>query len=165
MIRRDESGRIVDMAEIRRRVFGRDTVFSQRVVLTALIKGGHDVQGKILARLGPEDWTFFWFRLVFDAAVEMLRSKGRVDTDGLYESMRAHVYRNWPSSLDPQRDAAEYSAEEVMPGYTGIIDHLLELEMPDEDLLDVAIAQVQQASARMRAFRRDQATKLGEELE
>ena len=131
-------GALLDPDVIRERVIGGDAAFGQRVLLTALIKGDETTRAHILAKLQPE-YFLPVFGLLFRWVREGLTTEGRVRVSELYERMEAHVYDRWLSASDPAFDESQYSAEEVMIGYLAPIDHVLALEMPDEEMIDKAI--------------------------
>ena len=44
---------------------------------------------------------------------------------------------------DPTYDGSQYTAEEVMGGYLALIDHVLAIDIPDDETIDQAIAHLQ----------------------
>jgi len=134
-----ESGHITDMQVIRDRVFRRDLPFSERVVLTALVKGDENTRGKILRELESEQFGLAFFDLVFEWITSSLRSKGTIYVPDLYHQMENFVRSQW----DAERSG--HSVEEVLPGFTAIIDHVLAIEPPDAETIDKAISLIHES--------------------
>ncbi|MEO0249403.1 MAG: hypothetical protein ABIN58_07645 [candidate division WOR-3 bacterium] len=136
-------GMIIDMDTIRKRVIHGDTVFSQRILLTALIKGDSKTREWILEELGPEHFGQAHFRHIFEWITRALQQKGGVDAAELYQEMESHVHNHWRSASDPDYDRSQYSVEDVLPGYMAVIDHLLAIETPDPETIGKAVAWLQ----------------------
>jgi hypothetical protein len=134
---------LVDSQAIRKRVLAGDVAFAQRILLTALIKGSQQDRSHILASIDSEHLFTNVFRPLFLWVSDDLSSTGQVDESALYERMEAHVREHWTSERDPNHDASQYSAEQVMQGYLSPIDHVLAIDMPDAETIDHAIATLQ----------------------
>jgi hypothetical protein len=136
-----ENAQITDMRVIRDRVFRRDLSFSERVVLTALVKGDENTRERILQELKPEQFGLAFSDLVFQWMASALRIKGTIDVADLYHQMENFVRSQWDA------DRSGYSVEQVLPGFTAIIDHVLAIEAPDPETVEKAIALIQESHA------------------
>jgi replicative DNA helicase len=100
--------------------------FSQRVVLTALIKCDAAIRQRILKEMNPEHFPHLTLALMFEWASQLLHAKDKLDAEELY------------------RKTEDYVWNQVRPGYTAVLDHLLAIETPDEETVERAIALLQE---------------------
>lgn len=131
---------IVDTDVIRERVIGGDAVFAQRVLVTALIKGDEKTRADIPDKLEGECFFSPVFALLFRWVSQELTTNGRVEEDKLYQKMKAHVRDQLAAPPTPGFAESHYTLEGILPGNLAPIDHVLAIEMPDEQMIDKAIS-------------------------
>ena len=135
-----ERGQIIDIESIGEMVRRGEIVFSRRIVLSALIDCDDDVRRHILDQVTAESFPESWFRIIFETTLISAKTGGKVSKGELYRAMERHVRDHWPSK--PEVDKSGLSAEDVLPGFLAVIDHILAIEMPDKELIDMAILNV-----------------------
>ncbi len=94
---------------------------ASRKVLAALCKGDKATQELILRQLSADDFDFKLDQQ-FNWATELLAEQGQISREGLYEKGR------------------QYVLAELKDGYIRPIDYLLTMDMPDDALINKAIA-------------------------
>ncbi len=140
-----ERGQIIDIESIGALVRRGEIVFSRRILLSALIECNDDVRRQILEQVTDENFPESWFRVIFETTLISAKIDGKVNKDELYRAMEHHVRDHWPSK--PETDAKSgLSAEDVLPGYLAVIDHILAIEMPNKELIEMAILNVHRFS-------------------
>lgn len=131
---------LLDADVIRERVMGGDAVFAQRVLVTALIKGDEKIRTDILDKLQGEHFFSSVFALLFRWVSQELVTKDQVEEYELYQKMERHVRNQLAAPPTPGYGESHDTVEEILPGYLAPIDHVLAIEMPDEEVIDKAIS-------------------------
>jgi hypothetical protein len=100
-----------------------------------------DVRSQILEQVDHEHFPETHFRVMFETILESIETSGRIDEDELYRRMEEHVRVHWPSGPEAGTEF-DLSAEDVLPGFLAVIDHVLAIDTPDQELIEKAIANV-----------------------
>jgi hypothetical protein len=140
-----ERWQIIDIESIGELVRRGEIVFSRRILLSALIECNDDVRRQILEQVTDENFPESWFRVIFETTLISAKIDGKVNKDELYRAMEHHVRDHWPSKRETDAKSG-LSAEDVLPGYLAVIDHILAIEMPDKELIEMAILNVRRFS-------------------
>ncbi len=130
-----EQGTIFDLETIRYRVMRGDVVFSQRVLLTALIKYNHDQRENLIQQLGRD--YFGNFDRLFDWIVLAPEDENGVDVDYLYEKTWSHI------------------RTQTIPEYITFVDQILAIDMPEPEALADAVTYLQQLRLGMAKVRQE----------
>lgn len=118
----------VDMNTFREGVLrGRNGVFAQKGVLNALIKGDDKTRQHILKEITLEHFNQSGYKLVFEAIIDSLQVKGRVDKNYLYQKIEVYV------------------REEVVKSYIDFINRILAQEIPNTEAVSRAISCLQKS--------------------
>ncbi len=120
---------ILDMETIRYRVSRGDVTFSQRILLTALIKCENEVKNHIMKAVNVEHFGMTPWQFVFEWIIQELHSRGWVDEVELYQKMESYVRDN------------------VLSEYEEIVDQILAIEISDTETVSRAIMLLQKRHA------------------
>jgi hypothetical protein len=118
-------GYIVDIDPICNIVVMGDHIFSERVLLTALLKCNDEIKTRILRDVELHDFTYGW-RLIFEWVSQSLKETNKVEVAELYRKMESYV-----RSHDLQ-------------SYKTFLDQVLKTETPNLETLQQAITQARQ---------------------
>ena len=131
---------LLDMDGIRYRISQGDNSFAMRVVLAALMQNSEKYAERVLTQLNEIDFRLPGIDLMFRWLVEQLQENGKPNIPQLYERMAEYVYERWPKDIVADHENLIYSAEEVLPGYLAVIDHIWALDEIDDGLFESAVA-------------------------
>lgn len=112
---------IIDRDTIRKRVYGRDAIYSAKVVLVALIKGSAQSKKQILGRLEPHHIGRSFDQEVFRWLANSVRSGRDIDLEVLLAKTK------------------DYIQKRVLPGERAVLDELPCDKVPNADEIDVAV--------------------------
>jgi hypothetical protein len=122
-------GMLIDTDAIRWRVSRGDSVFSQRILLTALIKGDDQTRNRILRELTREHFGQHLLGLVYEWVVRELRSSGQVCFTELYQQVESYV------------------VSRVLPKDLAFVGEVVAIALPNADAVDKAIMWLQKRRA------------------
>jgi hypothetical protein len=130
---------LASRADIGKTLQAGDSVFSRRIILTALIKGDRVIRDNIIERVEPRYFGHSHFRSIFRWIMDEIHSGDQVEVQTLYKEMVEYVRRQWLDKEMSETPAEEETFEQVLPGYIAVIGHLLAIEMPDQQMISDAI--------------------------
>jgi hypothetical protein len=139
---------ITDREEIKDRIEHGDFSFAERTVLAVLARGEGEVLTTILDELKEEHFTLPLMDILFDWIAETIRSGATVTEPMLQERMKGYVRSHWPERRGLGSGEDEWTADEVLPGYLAVIDHIFEIDYPEEQTVQEAIGLLLRRRAR-----------------
>ena len=137
--RAEETNHLLDLDIIRYRVERRDNSFAMRVVLAALMQNSEKYAERVLSQLDEDDFRLPGIKLVFRWIKEQLQTQKSVDVADLYHRMREYVYTRYPTDIESDPDELIWNAQDVLPGYLSVIDHIWAFDEIDDELFDAVM--------------------------
>jgi len=137
--RAEETHHLLDMKIIRDRVERRENSLAMRVILAALMQNSEKYADRVLSQLDEDDFRLPGIKLVFRWIKEQVQTQKSVDVADLYHRMREYVYTRYPTDIESDPDQLIWNAQDVLPGYLSVIDHIWAFDEIDDELFDSAM--------------------------